>query len=164
MPAPDELDIPDDCWRFPSGPIAMGDVCQAVPMGALVDGRLRECLVGAGDPAAAFVPARFSFGLVIGVLNGYAVVAAVGTAATVPDHEEFARLLGRGRTARSYARLPLIPEDDFDVWEAQDGVVLFSHVESFRADEALEELRVASMTSHARGVLRARIARLLDDG
>jgi hypothetical protein len=159
----DDIDIPSDCWRRSSGPIAAGDICQAVPMAVLVDGRLGEFLVEADDPSASFVPARFSFGLIIGVLNRYAVVATVGTAASVPDPDEFADLLARGRTARSYARLPLIPEDDFDVWEGQDGVVFFSHVESFPADDALADLRVASMTARAQEVLRARIARLVGD-
>jgi hypothetical protein len=157
----EEFDIPEDCWRAASGAIAPGDICQALPMAVLVDDRLDAVVVDDDDPRSRFVPARFSYGLVLGVVAGYAVVATVATAVSIPDADEFATLRSRGRSARSYARLPLIPDDEFGVWEDQDGVVFFSHLESFPADDALIDLRVAGMREHAQEVLRRRVGRLV---
>jgi hypothetical protein len=145
----------------PAGELAMGDVCQAVPMSVLADDRVEEVLVTDAEPAVAFVPARFSFALALGVLNGYAILASIGTASGIPDAREFARLVERGRTARSYARLPAISNDEHEVWKGEAGVAFFSHVESFPADETLTDLRVASMNDASRDILRARLARVL---
>jgi hypothetical protein len=157
----EDLDIPDDCWRAPGGDIARGDLCELLPMAVLVDNRVDGVLVDDNEPATRFVPVRFSHGLVLGVVNGYAVVATVATVGSIPDADEFASLLSRGKTARSYARLPLIPDDEFEAWQGQEGIVFFSHLESFPADEVLVDLRVAAMTERAREVLRERVARLV---
>jgi hypothetical protein len=158
----DELDLADECWTTPIGDIDIGDVCEALPFAVLSDERLAEVLTSGESPATVLVPARHSYGLVVGVVSGYAVVAAVGTLRGVDDEEMFARLVDSGRTARSHIRLPAIPEDRFGAWDGRDGVAMLSHVETFRVDYELLRRRVAAMNDSARELIQRRVARLLE--
>lgn len=159
-----DLDIPDDCWEEPSGgELRRGDVCEAVPLAILVDDRIDQVhTLGEDDERTMFVPALYSYALVLGVLGGYAVVSAIGTIDSVPDQAAFPRLLEKGRTAKTFARIPLIPDDRFGSWQEHDALAFFTHVETFPSDE-LASLRVTSMTSFARDILGRRVKGLVVD-
>jgi hypothetical protein len=158
----DELDLPDDCWTAPIGDVDVGDVCEALPLAALCGERLAEVLFPDGSPQTFFVPARFSFGVVMRVLDGYALIASVGTRSGTGDEASYSRLVATGRSALTYIRLPAIPADRHEAWEASDGVAFLSLVESFPVDYELLRLRVATMNDPARELFRRRVARLFE--
>jgi hypothetical protein len=158
----DDLDLPNDCWTAPIGDIEIGDVCEALPLSVLCDDRLGEVLTLDDPPTSVFVPARHSYGLVIGVMRRYAVVAAIGTLRGVGDEEMFQELVESGRTAPTLVRLPPIPEDRFDDWQGRDGVAMLSHVETFLIDYELARRRVAAMNDAARELIRRRVAKLIE--
>ena len=158
----DDLDLSDDCWTTPIGDIGLGDVCEAIPLAVLHEDRIQQ-LAGPDDESGQFfVPVRHSYGLVVGLIDGYAVLAAIGTFAGVGDDDLFSRLVESGRRARTHIRLPCIPEDPLGAWDGRDGVVMLSQVESFAVDYELLRRRVAAMTGSAQEVVRQRIRRLLE--
>lgn len=157
-----ELDLPDDCWTTPIGSLQIGDVCHAMPLAVLYEDRIDRLAGPDDDGGDFFVPVRHSYGLVIGLIDDYAVIAAIGTLAGVGDEETFSVLIERGRGARTHIRLPLIPDDPLGAWDGRDGIALLSQIETFAIGYGLLERRVAAMSESARQILRQRIARLVE--
>jgi hypothetical protein len=161
----DDLDISDDCWDAPTiGDLQVGDVCEMVPLAVLVEDRIDNIVEfdekeadAVETPMRRFVPFRYSFALVIGCMTSYSVVAAIGTAPHMPP-DLYESLVESGRWARSHVRLPAIPNDRWDAWDARDGLAFLSLIESFPT-AALLPLRVATMTDDAREVLQRRVSR-----
>jgi hypothetical protein len=158
----DELDLPDDCWTTPIGDIELGDVCEAIPFAALQEDRISRLVTPEDESGVYLVPVLHSYGLVVGLVSDYAIVAAIGTSDGVGDNDLFSTLVDSGRRARTHIRLPRIPEDPTDAWSGQDGVVMLSQVETFGINYELIRRRVAAMSEPAREILRRRIASAVD--
>ena len=119
-PAQVELDLPDECYEPPAPALEIRDIVAAVPFPQ--GGEVFE------HDGSFLVQAVWTWGTVLLVVQGFAVVAPVFLADQATDIPGFEALVEAGRTARMTIRLPHLS----GVWERDSICVLFDGDNSAR--------------------------------
>jgi hypothetical protein len=153
MSEDDDIDLPEDCWIEPRGGLRVGDVCAAVPFASLVGDPPAE-LFRHDDPPGFSVPVRLAYGLVVSLVEGYAMLAPVTTEEVIDDPENFERLAEAARTSPIMVRLPRLTTDGW--WS---GAVAHLFMLETLPEPRVDYSRVAAMNEEGRSVLRRRLMR-----